>query len=53
MDLLELFKATGQLFMRYFSITFTVGSYRVSVGAIFIFVGIVGIIMKFIRGLSD
>jgi hypothetical protein len=52
MDVLSLFKMVGQFFIRLCSVSLTVGGYEVSVGAIFVFCFGVGVLCKFIGGLS-
>ena len=53
MDFADLFKVVGRLMVQYLSTTFTFAGHKISYGAVFIFVGLVGMIMLFINKLSD
>lgn len=53
MDVMELFRQVAQLFIKFWSIRMTIGGHTVTVGAVVIFVLAVGLIVSFMRGVSD
>lgn len=53
MDVLELFRMVANLFIKFWSIELHIGQFTVSVGAVVIFCLVVGLIMSFLKGVSD
>lgn len=53
MDVLELFRMVAGLFIKFWSIELQVGQYTITVGAVVIFCGIVGLIISFLKGVAD
>lgn len=53
MDFIDLFKKVADLFVYYWSLRLPINGYNITVGAVFIFCGIAGIIIKFVRGLAE
>lgn len=53
MDLMVLFKYIADLFIKFWSIQMHIGKYTISVGAVVVFVLAIGLILKFMKGISD
>ncbi len=53
MDLAELFKQVANLFVRYFSMSFTFNGRKISVGAVLLFVALAVVLISFVRSLAD
>lgn len=53
MDILDLFRKVADLFIYYCSIRLPINGYNITVGAVFIFCGIAGILIKFVRGMAE
>lgn len=53
MDLAKLFKQVANLFVRYFSMTFTFNGMNISVGAVLLFAAIAVVLIWFVRSLSE
>lgn len=52
MDILALFKMVADLFIKFWSINMYIGKYTISVGAVVVFCLAIGLIIKFMRGIS-
>lgn len=52
MDIMELFRRVCNLFVKYFSITFTVGGYKISVASVYVFCGLVLLVVFLLRRFS-
>ncbi len=53
MDLAKLFKQVANLFIKYFSMTFTFNGMKISVGAVLLFVALAVVLISFFRSLAD
>lgn len=53
MDVMNLFKMVADLFVRFWSINMHIGKYTISVGAVVVFCLAIGLIIKFMRGISE
>ena len=53
MDLAKLLKQVANLFVRYFSMTFTFNGMKISVGAVLLFASIAVVLIWFVRSLSE
>lgn len=53
MDFLDVFKEVAKLFIYYWSIRLPIKGYNITVGNVFIFCGIAGIIIALVRGLAE
>ena len=53
MDLAKLFKQVANLFIKYFSMTFTFNGMKISVGAVLLFVALAVVLISFVRSLAD
>jgi len=53
MDVMNLFKMVADLFVRFWSIQMNIGKYTISVGAVVVFCLAIGLIIKFMRGISE
>ena len=53
MDLLDLFRMIGEFFVKLCNVRFLVGGLELTVGSVFLFVLVVGLIIGFVRGLAD
>ena len=49
----SVFKAVGKILTQVASITFTLGGYKISVGAVILWAILAGAAIAFLRGLSD
>lgn len=53
MDLLELFKPILQLITRVLGMSVTIADHRITLGSLFVFCGLLGIVLRFLKGLSE
>ena len=49
----SVFKAVGKILTQVANVTFTLGGYRISVGAVILWSILAGAVIAFLRGLSD
>ena len=49
----SVFKAVGKILTQVANVTFTLGGYKISVGAVILWAILAGAVIAFLRGLSD